>query len=252
MGAGAPVDVLSPRAENRVSVAARCRDRDGLLEAPEAVDEVPHVAVVGRVNAGKSSFCNHLLRKSNLTKASSVAGRTDSVNFLLCNEQLVLADLPGYPAWDGDARAPRDWVERLGPLMQDYLELGGEGYFDTRAVLWLHDPRWRVTQADQQFVALLRRLGLPTLLVLTKDDRLEGHEDRTRRTAEVRQSLEWEGPHVHYCARNDLPQGRKARKQVQRYVRSFVQAGGREECGELLRGAWSQRGGDKRQETVKR
>merc|ERR1712091_836517 len=106
-GAGAPVDVVSPRAENRVSMAARCRDRDGLLEAPEAVDEAPHVAVVGRVNAGKSSFCNHLLRKSNLTKASSVAGRTDSVNFLLCNEQFVLADLPGYPAWDGDARGPR-------------------------------------------------------------------------------------------------------------------------------------------------
>ena len=237
------MDVLSPRAENRVSMAARCRGRDALLEAPESVDAVPHVAVAGRVNAGKSSFCNHLLRKSNLTKASSVAGRTDAVNLLLCNGQFVLADLPGYPAWDGDARAPREWVERLGPLMQDYLGLGGEGYFDTRAVLWLHDPRWRVTQADEQFAALLRRLGMPALLVLTKDDRLEGHEDRTRRTREVREALDWEGPHVHYCARNDLPQGRKARKQVQRYVRSFVRAGGREECGDILRAAWSSRGG---------
>ena len=237
------MDVLSPRAENRVSVAALCRDRDGLLEVPGAVDEMPHVAVVGRVNAGKSSFCNHLLRKNNLTKASSVAGRTDSVNLLLCNSQFVLADLPGYPAWDGDARAPREWVERLGPLMQDYLGLGGEGYFDTRAVLWLHDPRWRITQADKQFALLLRRLEMPTLLVLTKDDRLEGHEDRGRRTQEVRQSLAWEGPHVHYCSRNDLPQGRKSRKQVQRYVRSFVHAGGRQECGKILQGAWSSRGG---------
>ena len=197
-GAGSErVDVLSPRRENQVRLR-RCGDVDALLRLPEEYDALPHVAVAGRVNAGKSSFCNHLLRKSNLSKASSVAGRTDAVNLLLCNEQFVLADLPGYPAWDGDRRVPRDWVARLRPLIRDYLRLGagageGEGaeYFDLRALLWLHDVRWRITEQDVQFARMAEDLGVPTLLILTKDDRVGGHAERQRRTEEIRAQLAW-------------------------------------------------------------
>ena len=48
---------------------------------------------------------------------------------------------------------------------------------------------------------------------------------------------------MHYCADSSLPTGRKARKQVQRYIRTFVSAGSREECAEALAGAWGGRGG---------
>ena len=34
-------------------------------------------------------------------------------------------------------------------------------------------------------------LGVPTLLILTKDDRVGGHAERQRRTEEIRAQLAW-------------------------------------------------------------
>ena len=57
-------------------------------------DDLPHIAVAGESNAGKSSLLNHLLKKE-LAKASSVAGKTRSVDMMLVNDALVVTDLPG-------------------------------------------------------------------------------------------------------------------------------------------------------------
>ena len=66
------------------------------------LSDLPHVCVAGESNAGKSSMINHLLRKK-LARASSVAGKTRSVDMMKVNEKLILTDLPGLPSRDYQA-----------------------------------------------------------------------------------------------------------------------------------------------------
>ena len=157
---------------------------------------LPHICVAGESNAGKSSLINHLLKKK-LAKASSVAGKTRSVDLMLVNERLVLADLPGLPSRDHQAhgahpagnplhpstshrlghtsqapgvarraerarRASRQ-VERLWrstwePLVASYMR----ECEPLRAMLYAHDIRWKVTPLVRSFlqdVQARRRAG---------------------------------------------------------------------------------------------
>ena len=75
---------------------------------------LPHICVAGESNAGKSSLINHLLKKK-LAKASSVAGKTRSVDLMLVNERLVLADLPGLPSRDHQAHGAHPAGNPLHP-----------------------------------------------------------------------------------------------------------------------------------------
>ena len=97
----------------------RCETPEELLEVPPRVLALPHVAVAGRTNVGKSSLLNMLLRKDNLARASSVQNKTRSVDFLCVNNQLVLTDLPGYP----DRTHNKVWDEQLAELVDAYLSM---------------------------------------------------------------------------------------------------------------------------------
>ncbi len=56
--------------------------------------QMAEVAVVGRSNAGKSSFLNAISR-SQIAKVSQTPGKTRLINFFQ-SEKYVLVDLPGY------------------------------------------------------------------------------------------------------------------------------------------------------------
>ena len=100
------------------------------------------------------------------------------------------------------------------------------------------------TARCRDFVADVQAMGVPVLLVLTKDDRIVGelkdptsedvHEHRQRLMKRARRSLGFEGVHVHYSTNNDLPVSRKARRRLLRYIESIVASGTREECAVLL------------------
>ena len=77
------------------------------------------VGVVGYPNTGKSSLINHLLCKSNLARASSVAGKTKAVDLMLVNQRLVLADLPGLPS--RDHQVEYQWESSWRPLVLEYV-----------------------------------------------------------------------------------------------------------------------------------
>ena len=87
----------------------------GLLE----LSAEPHICVAGESNAGKSSLINHLLCKSNLARASSVAGKTKAVDLMLVNQGLVLADLPGLPSRDHQVEF--QWERSWRPLVLEYV-----------------------------------------------------------------------------------------------------------------------------------
>ena len=86
--------------------AVRCADAGALVRAVRGDAELrrlPHVAVLGRSNAGKSSLLNDVMRRAGAAAASSRAGKTTGVDLFVLGRpaRLVLADLPGYPARDG-------------------------------------------------------------------------------------------------------------------------------------------------------
>jgi len=203
---------------------------------------LPHVAVNGMTNCGKSSLINHCLRWNYAAKASSRAGRTTSIDFYCVNERFVLVDFPGYPDPDEIAHLGvlRDWERDWEELVFRYLQRCGAGHYDLRMVLQLQNSRKRPSRTCIGFTEELRRLNLPTLVVLTKDDQLKkGHLERNYWATQVKKRLQYEGPHLHYTTDSSLPFSRKARRSLHRWIRSVVSVPGMDEAHEVLQKAWA-------------
>ncbi len=124
----------------------------------------PEVAFAGRSNVGKSSLLNMLLGRRKLVKVSNTPGRTRLINFFSVNESFHMVDLPGY----GFAKAPksvrRDWQQ----LMVDYLRKRDQ----LAAVVLLLDVRRQPNAEDMAVLDLFRQAELPTILAITKADKL--------------------------------------------------------------------------------
>ena len=131
---------------------------------------LPQVAFSGRSNVGKSSLINTLLRRtrSKLAHVSSTPGKTQALNFYRVNDRFFLVDLPGY----GYAQVPEAVREQWSGLIEWYLAESGL----VRGVVHLVDARHRPSRHDHRMVEYLAGLGLPTLVVLTKMDKLKKRE----------------------------------------------------------------------------
>jgi len=126
--------------------------------------ELPEVAFAGRSNVGKSSLLNRLVRRKAFARVSRTPGRTREINFFGVNGQLVLVDLPGY----GYARASHEQRAAWGPLIEHYLSTSEA----LRGVVQLLDVRHDPTDDDRAMLEFLAELGVPTVVVLTKIDKL--------------------------------------------------------------------------------
>ena len=71
-------------------------------------------------------------------QASSVAGKTRSVDMMKVNDQLVLTDLPGLPS--RDHQVTRMWDAVWEPLVFDYLRRCDS----LLGMVYVHDIRWKV------------------------------------------------------------------------------------------------------------
>ncbi len=129
--------------------------------------DLPQIAFSGRSNVGKSSLINVLLRRTRkkLAHVSGTPGRTRSLNFYLVNDRFFLVDLPGLGFAKASSRVRRSWKE----LVEGYLE----GEPKLRGVVHLVDARRDPTITDLEMVEFLAAKGLPTLVVLTKMDKLK-------------------------------------------------------------------------------
>jgi GTP-binding protein len=130
--------------------------------APPA--RLPEVAIAGRSNVGKSSLLNALLGRRGLARTSGTPGRTRQLNFFLVNERFVLADLPGYGFAVGPEAERRSW----GPLVEGFLRERAT----LRGVAVLVDARRRVETEEDELLAFLAHVELPTAVVATKLDKL--------------------------------------------------------------------------------
>jgi GTP-binding protein len=129
---------------------------------PESV--LPEVAFAGRSNVGKSSLLNKLVRRKAFARVSRTPGRTREINFFRVNNEFVLADLPGY----GYARISRERSSAWGPLIESYLRSSPT----LRGVVQLLDVRHDPTNEDRTMLDFLAEVGVPTLFVATKIDKL--------------------------------------------------------------------------------
>jgi len=126
--------------------------------------EKPEIAFAGRSNVGKSSLINKLVERKNLARTSSQPGRTRSINFFSAHNAFYLADLPGY----GYAAVSRKVRQSWKHLVEAYL-LSRE---NLKAVVVIIDIRRGPADADLELLNWFRAYQLPTVIVLTKADKL--------------------------------------------------------------------------------
>lgn len=137
---------------------------------------LPEIAFLGRSNVGKSSLLNRLVRRKAFARVSRTPGRTREINFFRVNNQLMLVDLPGY----GYARVSKDAKAEWTRLIEGYLRNSPQ----IRAAVQLLDIRHDPTGDDRLMLDYLAELELPTIVVLTKTDKIG-----TRQVAERRMKL---------------------------------------------------------------
>lgn len=140
-------------------------------------EELPEVAFIGRSNVGKSSLLNLLVRRKAFARVSRTPGRTQEVNFFQVNKAFILVDLPGY----GYARVSRSKRHSWQPLIDGYLRNTSQ----LRGIVLLLDVRRDPNAEDLAMLDYLAELEIPTLVVITKVDKLGSAARRERLEAIV-------------------------------------------------------------------
>jgi GTP-binding protein len=123
----------------------------------------PEVAVVGRSNAGKSSFIN-ALTGAKIAKVSSTPGKTRLMNFFDVNEEMVLVDMPGYGFATGDREEVEGWRTMIEGYLRDREKLKG--------VLLIMDIRREWSEDEQMLREWLEHHQIRWGVVLNKADKL--------------------------------------------------------------------------------
>jgi len=171
-------------------------------------EQLPEVCVLGRVNSGKSSLIQHLLsagkmRRKRLASVAQWPGKTRGIDVFCVNRRFTIADVAGHGRGNSEHESGRnvreDWKTNWEPLLKEYLKTTHW----LRAAIYVHDIGKDIIKADLDVLNLLKRYNIPTLLVLTKDDKVDSDTHRMSRIKSIRQALKWSRhlPHAHYTTR---------------------------------------------------
>jgi len=136
----------------------------------------PEIAITGRSNV------NAILRRRKLARTSGAPGKTQAIHYYEVGGACYLVDLPGY----GYAAVPDEVRRGWKPMIEGYLESSP----NLAGVISLVDGRRSPTDLDRQMVAWLASRAIPTLVVLTKADKVkralrEARIEETARELEV-------------------------------------------------------------------
>jgi GTP-binding protein len=125
--------------------------------------ERPTIAFFGRSNVGKSSILNCLAGKV-VARANQKPGRTTEINYYLANENVYLADLPGY----GYAKLP----EALRKKISGYLSwFAADQRIDLRLAVLAVDAEIGVKTSDLETFRLLQEYNRPIVILANKADK---------------------------------------------------------------------------------
>jgi GTP-binding protein len=170
---GAPADKLVIR---NVEFIGGMAEKHGWR--PES--NLPEVAFAGRSNVGKSSLLNSLVRRKSFARVSRTPGRTREINFFRVNNGFVLVDLPGY----GYARVSKEKKAEWKPLLESYMRRTTQ----LRGIVLLLDIRREPSEDDRAMLDFLAETEVPTIVALTKTDKL-GKTAARQRAAELSNAL---------------------------------------------------------------
>jgi GTP-binding protein len=148
---------------------------------------LPEVAFAGRSNVGKSSLLNALVRRKSFARVSRTPGRTREINFFRVNNTFVLVDLPGY----GYARISKTKKAEWRPMIDSYLRRTTQ----LRGIVLLLDIRREPSDDDRAMLDFLAELGVPTIVALTKADKLTKGDARVQ-VAQISRKLALEPDQV--------------------------------------------------------
>ena len=149
--------------------------------------DLPEIAFAGRSNVGKSSLLNTLVRRKSFARVSRTPGRTREINFFRVNNGFVLVDLPGY----GYARISKEKKAEWRPLIGEYLRRTTQ----LRGIVLLLDIRREPSDDDRAMLDFLAGVEVPTIVALTKSDKLSKTAARER-AAEISRALTLEPDQV--------------------------------------------------------
>jgi GTP-binding protein len=142
--------------------------------------DLPEIAFAGRSNVGKSSLLNTLVRRKSFARVSRTPGRTREINFFRVNNGFLLVDLPGY----GYARISKEKKSEWRPLIAAYLKRTSQ----LRGIVLLLDIRREPTDDDRAMLDFLAEVEVPTIVALTKTDKLSKAAAHAR-AAEISKAL---------------------------------------------------------------
>ncbi len=140
----------------------------------------PEFLLVGRSNVGKSSFINTLLGRKNYARTSSKPGKTQTLNFYLCNEEFYLVDVPGY----GYAATDKVTQKKFGLMIEEYLTTRT----NLKRVFMIVDSRIKPTENDIIMYNYLKYYKLPVTVIATKFDKIKS-KDREKNLKHIHQVL---------------------------------------------------------------
>jgi len=167
-----PAKVIDPLVIRSLTFSGPMATETGWRPEPQ----LPEIAFAGRSNVGKSSLLNALVKRKAFARVSRTPGRTREINFFRVNELFMLVDLPGY----GYAKISKDRKAAWKPLIAGYMRTSPY----LRGVVQLLDVRHDPTSDDRIMLDFLADLVVPTLLALSKVDKL-GRAARAKRITEL-------------------------------------------------------------------
>lgn len=143
-------------------------------------DKKPEFLLVGRSNVGKSSFINTLLGRKNYARTSSTPGKTQTLNFYLCNDKFYLVDVPGY----GYAAVDKATQKKFGLMIEEYLKTRK----NLQCVFMIIDARMKPTENDILMYNYLKYYNIPVVIVANKYDKLK-QKDREKNLKLIESAL---------------------------------------------------------------
>ena len=133
-----------------------------LKSCPEL--NLPEFALIGRSNAGKSSFINALVNINNLAKTSNTPGKTRLINLFNINDALIFADLPGYGYAEVNAAMQNSWKKTLEEYLLNRKSI--------KSLIQFIDSRHPVQKNDIQMSEWIKYHNLPCFAVAAKIDKI--------------------------------------------------------------------------------
>ena len=127
-------------------------------------DNKPEFLLVGRSNVGKSSFINTMIGRKNYAKTSATPGKTQTLNFYLCNNSFYLVDVPGY----GYASVSKATQKKFGLMIEEYLKTRS----NLKNVFMIIDGRNKPTENDVLMYNYLKYYKIPVTIIANKYDKI--------------------------------------------------------------------------------